>query len=77
MWTVHAAFRFGDFRTDEVDLTPALGVADDCHRVLPAAADRMSGVFGGHARRALPARQAWPPKQKRRGFPRRFTVAPS
>ena len=27
MWTVHAAFRFGDFRTDEVDLTPALGVA--------------------------------------------------
>jgi hypothetical protein len=27
MWTVHAAFRFGDFRTGEVDLTPLLGVA--------------------------------------------------
>ena len=27
MWTVHAAFRFGDFQTSEVDLTPALGVA--------------------------------------------------
>jgi len=27
MWTVHAAFRFGDFQTGEVDLTPALGVA--------------------------------------------------
>ena len=26
MWTVHAAFRFGDLRTREVDLTPALGV---------------------------------------------------
>ena len=27
MWTVHAAFRFGDYQTGEVDLTPALGVA--------------------------------------------------
>jgi hypothetical protein len=27
MWTVHAAFRFGDFETGEVDLTPVLGVA--------------------------------------------------
>jgi len=27
MWTVHAAFRFGDFKTSEIDLTPALGVA--------------------------------------------------
>jgi hypothetical protein len=27
MWTVHAAFRLGDYRTGEVDLTPALGVA--------------------------------------------------
>ena len=27
MWTVRAAFRFGDFQTGEVDLTPALGVA--------------------------------------------------
>jgi len=26
MWTVHAAFRFGEFRTAEVDLTPVLGV---------------------------------------------------
>jgi len=26
MWTVHAAFRFGDYATGEVDLTPALGV---------------------------------------------------
>jgi hypothetical protein len=26
MWTVHAAFHFGDFRTAEVDLTPVLGV---------------------------------------------------
>jgi hypothetical protein len=27
MWNVHAAFRFGDYRTPEVDLTPALGVS--------------------------------------------------
>jgi hypothetical protein len=27
MWTVHAAFRFGDYETGEVDLTPALGLA--------------------------------------------------
>lgn len=27
MWTVHAAFRLGDYRTQEVDLTPVLGVA--------------------------------------------------
>ena len=27
MWTVHAAFRFGDFKTSEVDLTTVLGVA--------------------------------------------------
>jgi len=27
MWTVRAAFRFGDFQTDEVDLTPVIGVA--------------------------------------------------
>jgi hypothetical protein len=27
MWTLHAAFRFGDCRTGEVDLTPVLGVA--------------------------------------------------
>jgi hypothetical protein len=27
MWTVHAAFRFGDYETGEVDITPALGVA--------------------------------------------------
>ncbi|MEJ0076006.1 MAG: hypothetical protein WDO17_11260 [Alphaproteobacteria bacterium] len=27
MWTVRAAFRFGDYETGEVDLTPALGVA--------------------------------------------------
>jgi hypothetical protein len=27
MWTVHAAFRFGDYQTGEVDLTPALGAA--------------------------------------------------
>jgi hypothetical protein len=26
MWTVHAAFRLGDFQTGEVDLTPVLGV---------------------------------------------------
>ncbi|MGB9364692.1 MAG: hypothetical protein WCE79_01630 [Xanthobacteraceae bacterium] len=26
MWTVHAAFRVGDYQTDEVDLTPVLGV---------------------------------------------------
>jgi len=27
MWTVRAAFRFGDFQTAEVDLTPVLGVS--------------------------------------------------
>lgn len=27
MWNVHAAFRVGDYRTPEVDLTPALGVS--------------------------------------------------
>lgn len=27
MWTVHAAFRFGDFETGEIDITPVLGVA--------------------------------------------------
>ena len=27
MWTVRAAFRFGDHQTGEVDLTPLLGVA--------------------------------------------------
>jgi len=27
MWTVHASFRFGDFQTGEIDLTPALGMA--------------------------------------------------
>ena len=27
MWQVHAAFRFGQYRTSEVDVTPALGVA--------------------------------------------------
>ena len=27
MWQLHAAFRLGDYRTSEVDLTPALGVA--------------------------------------------------
>jgi hypothetical protein len=27
MWTVRAAFRFGDYQTGELDLTPALGLA--------------------------------------------------
>jgi hypothetical protein len=27
MWQVHAAFRFGYYRTPELDVTPALGVA--------------------------------------------------
>lgn len=27
MWTVHGAFRFGDYTTREIDLTPALGVS--------------------------------------------------
>jgi len=27
MWSVHAAFRFGEYETGELDLTPALGVA--------------------------------------------------
>jgi len=26
MWQLHAAFRLGDFRAPEIDLTPALGV---------------------------------------------------
>jgi hypothetical protein len=26
MWQVHAAFRFGCYRTPELDVTPALGV---------------------------------------------------
>jgi hypothetical protein len=26
MWQVHAAFRFGDYRTAEFDVTPTLGV---------------------------------------------------
>ena len=26
MWQVHAALRFGDYRTPEFDVTPALGV---------------------------------------------------
>jgi hypothetical protein len=26
MWQVHAAFRLGDYRTPELDLTPALGI---------------------------------------------------
>ena len=26
MWQVHAAFRFGYYRTPELDVTPALGV---------------------------------------------------
>lgn len=26
MWTVRAAFRFRDFQTGEIDLTPVLGV---------------------------------------------------
>jgi len=27
MWQVHAAFRLGDYRTSEVDLTPMIGVS--------------------------------------------------
>ena len=27
MWQVHAAFRLGDYRIREIDLTPALGVS--------------------------------------------------
>lgn len=27
MWTVRAAFRFGDYQTQEVDLTPVVGVS--------------------------------------------------
>ena len=27
MWQLHAAFRLGDYRTPEFDVTPALGVA--------------------------------------------------
>jgi len=26
MWQLHAAFRFGDYRTPELDVTPALGI---------------------------------------------------
>jgi hypothetical protein len=26
MWQVHAAFRVGEYRTPELDLTPALGL---------------------------------------------------
>lgn len=26
MWQVHAAFRFGGYRTTELDVTPVLGV---------------------------------------------------
>ena len=26
MWSVHAAFRFGDYQIQEIDLTPVLGV---------------------------------------------------
>jgi len=26
MWQMHAEFRFGDYRTPEFDMTPALGV---------------------------------------------------
>ena len=26
MWQVHAAFRLGDYRTPEFDVTPAIGV---------------------------------------------------
>jgi hypothetical protein len=26
MWQVHAAFRLGDYRTPELDLTPGLGL---------------------------------------------------
>jgi hypothetical protein len=27
MWQVHAAFRLGDYRTPELDVTPAIGLA--------------------------------------------------
>ena len=27
MWQVQAAFRFGGYRTPELDITPALGIA--------------------------------------------------
>jgi hypothetical protein len=27
MWTVHAAFRFGDYQIEELDLTPVIGVS--------------------------------------------------
>lgn len=27
MWQLHAAFRLGDYRTPEFDVTPALGIA--------------------------------------------------
>lgn len=26
MWQVHAAFRLGDYRTSELDVTPAIGL---------------------------------------------------
>ncbi len=26
MWQLHAAFRLGDYRTREIDMTPALGI---------------------------------------------------
>jgi hypothetical protein len=26
MWQVHAAFRLGDYKTPELDVTPALGI---------------------------------------------------
>ena len=26
MWQVHAAFRLGDYRTPEIDLTPVFGI---------------------------------------------------
>ena len=26
MWQIHAAFRFGDYRLPELDVTPTLGV---------------------------------------------------
>jgi len=27
MWQVHAAFRLGDYRTQEFDVTPAIGLS--------------------------------------------------
>jgi hypothetical protein len=27
MWQVHAAFRLGDYRTPEFDITPAIGLS--------------------------------------------------